>query len=87
MSETKEQQVCPYCHSNGNVTTVGVRDSEKFERGQSLVGFNVYAGDFHIGADVYVSPSGVILLDTGDEFHSDYEEIKYCPICGRKLGD
>lgn len=89
MTETESQKRCEYCHNSGCHVPIVSRDIPLAIRCgiTPLVNFTAYPGDFEVGADVYVSGDGYILLDTGDENYNDYEHIKFCPMCGRKLGD
>lgn len=91
MTETKKQRECEYCHDgNNSVEVVSYRDNctHEFECSwYALLMFDAYPGDFHVGADVYVSSQGLILMETGEAMDNDYLPIRFCPVCGRKLGD
>lgn len=90
MAETAAQQECSYCHDDNNsveITEGFMGTTHRLKcSGEELLTFTAYPGDFHVGAVVYISSKGMILMDTGDPLYNDYLPVDFCPVCGRKLG-
>lgn len=76
MTELEEKQAnCPYCHEPF-LDLSGKTSDEEDDEDLAYCGTDDY-GNLEYGAS----------FDSGCVIKNEYVKIKYCPMCGRRLGE
>jgi hypothetical protein len=77
----KTQQGCKYCHFHGSAFTEQSLFMKKYCPGEPVMAMGAA-----VNKDLDDRPRIDMWVSTSEKGYQSGFEIKYCPICGRKLG-